>query len=165
VRNNHGLDHFLYKEAVSMHIRDEDLELYLLERLEQAQTQALESHLAGCGVCAAKLSSVAFFDHVVQLSEKQAFSAREDKRREPRTATDDPGVLQRIVPFSPDRLLIRIIDVSKGGMQVSAPVSLERGTMIKVLLKGLIAFGEVRHCRAVGASYRAGIQLYDALQA
>lgn len=146
-----------------MHVRDEDLELYLLERLEKSQTPTLESHLASCGVCAAKLSSVAFFDHVVQLSEKQAVSARTEKRREPRTATDDPGLLQRIVPFSPDLLPIRIVDVSKGGMQVSASTSLEPGTMVKVRLKGVIAFGEVRHCRTVGDSYRAGIQLYDAL--
>jgi hypothetical protein len=145
-----------------MHVRDEDLELYLLERLEKSQTPTLESHLAECKVCAAKLSSVAFFDQFVQLSQKHADSARMEKRREPRIATDDAGVLQTINPFSPHHVHIRILDISKGGMRVSAPNSLERGTMVKVRLKGTISFGVVRHCRAVSGSYQAGIQVYEA---
>lgn len=145
-----------------MHIRDEDLELYLLERLEKGQTPILESHLAECKLCAGKLSSVAFFDQFVQLSQKQADSARTEKRREPRISTDDAGVLQTINPFSPDQVSVRIVDISKGGMRISASISLERGTMLKVRVKGRISFGIVRHCTAVGDSYHAGIQLYEA---
>jgi hypothetical protein len=144
-----------------MHVSDEELELYLLERLEKGQTPTLESHLANCRVCATKLSSVAFFDQLVDMSRKQAAAAPTEKRREPRISTEDPGLLQKINPFSPDRVPIQIVDVSKGGMKVKAPNSLEIGTMVKVRLKTVIAFGEVRHCRAVGDSYHAGIQLYD----
>jgi hypothetical protein len=145
-----------------MHVRDEDLELYLLERLEKTQTPTLESHLAECKVCANKLSSVAFFDRFVQLSQKQVDSARTEKRREARIDTDDAGVLQTINPFSPHRLPVRIMDISKSGMRVSAPISLGPGTMVKVRLKGTICFGVVRHCRAVSGSFQSGIQVYEA---
>jgi hypothetical protein len=144
-----------------MHVRDEDLELYLLERLDEDRKPALESHLAGCRVCATKLSSVTFFDQLIELSRRQAVSSRTENRREPRISTQDSGVLQKINPFSADRLSVQIIDISKGGMQVNAPSSLEPGTMVKVRMKGTIAFGEVRHCRVYGYSYRAGILLYD----
>src|SRR5580700_9690527 len=103
-----------------MHVSDEELELYLLERLEKSQTRTLEFHLANCGVCATKLSSVTFFDQLVDMSRKQAAFGPTDKRREPRISTDDPGVLQKINPFSPDRMPIQIVDISKGGMRVSA---------------------------------------------
>ncbi len=151
-------------DARSNHVRDEDLELYLLERLEKGQTPSLESHLAECGVCATKLSSVAFFDQLVELSRKQAASAQIDKRREPRVSTQDPGVLQKINPFSSDRLPIEILDISKGGMKVHVTSALEPGTMVKVRLKSMIAFGEVRHCKMVNHSYHSGIQLYDVFQ-
>jgi hypothetical protein len=151
-------------DARHIHVRDEDLELYLLERLETGKTPVLESHLAECDICATKLSSVAFFDQLVELSRKQAISAQAENRREQRISTQDPGILQKINPFSPDRISIQIIDISKGGMQVKTPSPLEPGTMVKVRMKGTIAFGEVRHSRAYGYSFRAGILLYDAFQ-
>ena len=149
---------------VRTHVRDEELERYFWERLEKGRTLALESHLAECEACATKLSSVAFFDQLVELSRKQAASAQIEKRREPRISTQDPGVLQKINPFSPDRLSIQIVDISKGGMKVNMASALEPGTMVKVRLKSVLVFGEVRHCRTVNNSYHSGIQLYDAFQ-
>jgi hypothetical protein len=143
-----------------MHVCDEDLELYLLERLEKDKKSILESHLTGCEPCASRLTSANIF--VQELAEQNrrppVFGGKE-KRSQPRTACDDPGVLQKINPFSSDRENVRILDVSKDGMKVGAPSSLEPGTTVKVRLKSMIAFGEVRYCRAVGEAYHAGIQL------
>lgn len=148
-----------------MHVRDQDLEMYLLDRLESGETPKLESHLAECSECATRLSSVSFFDQLVELSRRQAVLGGTEKRREPRVATEDSGVLQTINPFSPERLEIMVLDISKNGMRVGAPNLLYPGTTVKVRLKGMMAFGDVRYCRMAGVDfYQAGIQLYDALQ-
>jgi hypothetical protein len=148
-----------------MHARDEDLELYLLERLEKGRASALEFHLSMCGACATKLASATkFLNQLAELRRTHAVFGGTERRREPRISTEDLCVLQSISPFSSDRSRIQILDVSKGGMKVGAPNLLEPGTTVKVRLKGMIAFGEVRYSRAVGGSYHAGIQLHDALQ-
>jgi hypothetical protein len=147
-----------------MHVRDQDLEMYLLDRLQNGETPKLESHLAECDDCAMRLSSVAFFDQLVELSRKQAVLGGAEKRREPRVATQDSGVLQTITPFSADRLNITVLDISKNGMRVAAPIFMYPGTTVKVRLKSMMAFGDVRYCRRFGYSFHAGIQLYDALQ-
>jgi hypothetical protein len=145
-----------------VHARGEDLELYLLERLEKGQTLTLESHLSECPACAGRLASATrFFNQLAELGRKQAVFGGAEKRSEPRISTDDAGVLQKILPFSPDRLPIRILDVSKGGMKVGVLDSLEPGTSVKVRLQAMIAFGEVRYCRTAGGSYHAGIQLHN----
>lgn len=146
-----------------MHIREEELEGYLLDRLESSQASSLESHLATCSACARRLSSVGFFDQLVELSRKQTVLKGTEKRREPRLSTKDSAILQTISPFSQNRLNIQILDVSKGGMKVGVPNLLRPGASVKIRLKGRIAFGEVRHCREVGEGYEAGIQLFDAL--
>jgi hypothetical protein len=149
-----------------MHVDDEDLERYLLERLEKTRTAVIEAHLADCSACAIRLTSVNLLVHqLTELRRSQMALGSADKRREPRIATNEAGVLQKINPFSPDRLDVRILDVSKEGMRVAGPNSLEPGTSVKVRLRGMIAFGEVRHCRMVGGAYQAGIQLHDAIPA
>jgi hypothetical protein len=146
-----------------MHLGAQDLELYLLDRLEKARATSLEVHLAGCGACAQRLSSVGFFDQLIELSRKQADFNGVEKRRERRVSTNDSGVLQTINPFSPKCLNVNILDISKSGMKIGGPSTLFPGTSVKIRLKGMIAFGEVRHCREVGEGYEAGVQLFDAL--
>jgi|HubBroStandDraft_1064217.scaffolds.fasta_scaffold499409_1 hypothetical protein len=145
-----------------MHVRDEDLELYLMERLEKAQTVTVEAHLSDCSACAIRLNSANILSNqLAELRREQTPFRGVEKRREPRVTTDDAGVLQKINPFSPDRFDVRVLDVSKDGMRVAGPNSLEPGTNVKVRLNDKIAFGEVRHCRVVGGAYHAGIQLHD----
>ena len=146
-----------------MHVHDQHLEMYLLDRLEGNETSQVESHLDRCAECATRLSSVAFFDQLVELSRRQAVVNGTEKRRDPRVSTEDPGILQRINPFSPERSSVLILDVSKNGMKVGAPVVLFPGTMVKVRMKTMVAFGDVRHCREIGDFYQAGIRLYDTL--
>jgi hypothetical protein len=146
-----------------MHVGAEDLELYLLDRLEKGRAAGLEAHLAGCAPCVQKLSSARFFDQLVELSRKQADFNGVEKRRERRVSTYDAGVLQTINPFSPDRLNVNILDVSKSGMKIGGPMKLVPGGSVKIRVKSMIAFGEVRHCREVGAGYESGILLFDSL--
>jgi len=147
-----------------MHVHDAELRLYLMERLERNKMQSLESHLTGCGTCAGRISSVTFFDQLTGPTRAEAatFGGLE-KRSERRISTVDAGILQCISPFSSERLDVRIIDVSKSGLKVGGANQLEPGSTVKVRLKSMIAFGEVRHCSRVGSEYQAGIQIHDAL--
>ena len=115
-----------------MHVGARDLELYLLDRLEKGRATSLEAHLAGCGPCVQKLSSAGFFDQLVELSRKQADFNGVEKRRESRVSTYDSGVLQTINPFSPERLNIHILDVSKSGMKIGGPTNLMPGGSVKI---------------------------------
>jgi hypothetical protein len=144
-----------------MHIRDEDFELYLLERLDAEMKAAIEGHLRQCVACAIRVTSV---NILRESSRAQAMAGGKDKRREQRIPTEGAGVLQRINPFSIDRLDIRILDVSSEGMRIGSPYPLDPGTTVKLRLSTVIAFGEVRHCRLVSGAYQAGIHLHDALQ-
>jgi hypothetical protein len=152
-------------DAIPIHACDEDLELYLLDRLHTDHKLTLESHLRGCSACAIKLTSAKLLvTQLAELGREQAVFDGKEKRTQPRRTTDTHGVLQRISPFFPDRVNVRILDVSGDGMRVGAPVSLEPGTTVKVRLKRTIAFGEVRYCRAVGSAYHAGVLLQNDIQ-
>jgi hypothetical protein len=146
-----------------MHVGAEDLERYLLDRLEKLAATSLEAHLAECSSCAKRLSSAVFFDQLVQLSQRQAAFNGTEKRRERRVSTNDSGILQTINPFSPDRVNVHILDVSKSGMKIGGPTILSPGASVKIRLRAMIAFGQVRHCREIGQGCEAGIQLFDAL--
>jgi anti-sigma factor RsiW len=147
-----------------MHVSDEDLDLYLSEGLGNRKAETVDSHLAECAACAVRVNSAnSYAKQLADLGRIQAAFGWTEKRREARVGADEAGVLQRISPFSQDRFDVRILNVSTEGLSVTGPHSLEPGTNVKVRLKRMIAFGEVRHRRMVGGAYHAGIQLHDAI--
>ena len=83
---------------------------------------------------------------------------------EPRIETEGDAIIQRINPFSADRLNVRILDVSKEGMRLGSPYFLEPGTALIIRIQNTVAFGEVRHCRMIGGSYHAGVELQGGFQ-
>jgi hypothetical protein len=55
-----------------------------------------------------------------------------------------------------------ILDVSRGGLGVALSTSLIEHSRVEILLpKQVVIFGEVRHCRRVGAGFHAGILIED----
>ena len=146
-----------------VHICDEDLELYLFDRLDAEASAAMDTHLRGCAACAIRASSSdIFLRHMV--TQPVTVGSGPEKRRSLRIATDGDAVIQRINPFSTDRLQVRILDVSRDGMRVGSPYLLEPGSTVKIRIKNMIVFGEVRHSRMVGGAYHAGIHLDDGFQ-
>jgi hypothetical protein len=146
-----------------MHVLDEDIELYLLGRLSSHRLTSVESHLAGCTSCVARLSGMAgIVFRLIRLSRRQLGSyTGAEKRRYHRIPTDDPGHIQMFSPFSPDRIPIRVIDVSRSGLKVRVPQYIPAGTVAQVRVKQAIILGEVRYCVASGEEFDAGIQIQD----
>jgi hypothetical protein len=146
-----------------MHISDEDLELYILARLPAHQASALESHLTGCGSCTARLSEVAEVTFkVIRLNTRQRGDyAGAEKRREHRIPSDDPGQMQTFSPFSPAKIQVQIMDVSRNGLKLRTSQFVSQGTIVQVRVKQAIILGEVRYCVAAGDKFDAGIQIQD----
>ena len=72
-------------------------------------------------------------------------TANPEKRRHVRVATDDPGLMKVLEPFSPVRWLVRVVEVSRAGMGLIAQTRLDAGTMIQVYVKQTSVLALVRH--------------------
>jgi hypothetical protein len=140
------------------HPQDQDLGDYLLECLPEDSLSAINVHLANCEACDQRLvreiSSLSS-SGVAQLGT----ALNGEMRKEPRYVTDENVSLQTLRPFSTDRYQGRLADVSRSGMKLQSPVRVECGTLIKIGLKNMLAFGEVRYCVQVGDAFHCGVQI------
>ena len=142
-------------------IPDKDLELYLKDQLTQESVAAIESHLAGCEMCANRLSEQdKCLWYLAELSRDGDFADGE-RRRHPRLATDDTASLQMLNPFSPGMWEVRIVDVSKSGLRTHTPKSLPEGSLIRVKMRYSVACGDVRYCVPADDGFYAGVRLHD----
>jgi PilZ domain len=150
-------------DSVALHPHDEELGLYLLERLPADSLSTMDAHLANCSACDQRL-----VQEIRSLSEagvSQLGAALTDEmRKEPRYKTDETVSLQTLSPFSPDRVSGRLADVSRSGMKLQIPMRVECGTLIRISLKNMIAFGEVRYCVQVGDAFHFGMQVSQTVQ-
>jgi hypothetical protein len=150
-------------DAVALHPHDQDLGLYLLERLPEDSVSAMDMHLTHCGTCDERLvreiSSLSSSD-VAQLGA----SLDDEMRKEPRYKTDETVSIQTLSPFSTERYPGQLSDVSRSGMKLQTQVRVECGTLIKISLKNVIAFGEVRYCVEAGDAFHFGVRLSQMVQ-
>lgn len=92
-------------------------------------------------------------------------SAAADRRRALRFPSHVP-VQIRIFPSDGTTIPATLMDISLSGLQLEIDATLPKGAQIEILLsKQLAVFGEVRHCRRIGAKYRAGIVILQAFYA
>jgi predicted anti-sigma-YlaC factor YlaD len=144
-------------------LHPEGLELYLLERLPEDRVVTMDSHLAHCEVCRQTLvrefNSLATSD-LAQLGA----SLSDEMRKEPRFKTDEVASFQILSPFATNRYPGQLADVSRSGMKLQTPVQMECGALIKITLKSIIAFGDVRYRVQVGAAFHYGVQLSQMVQ-
>jgi hypothetical protein len=144
-----------------VHVVQHDLETYL-SRLRPAESDSVtERHLSGCEPCVARLTNWADFSATLFETALRP-DGNKEQRCHPRFATNDTGVLQILNPFSVESLEIQISDVSKEGMRLHVPMSVERGSLIKVRMKNSLFFGEVRHCELAGTDdfFYVGVKLH-----
>ena len=92
-----------------------------------------------------------------------AADRREENRRDPRIAVDDPGSMRVASPESVYRT-VRILDVSKRGMKLWVPEFVPPGTTVQVRVKDLRVLGEVCFCVAVSAGFKAGISIENVFE-
>jgi PilZ domain len=77
-------------------------------------------------------------------------------RAEPRIPVDLSAVL---TTPSYDRMFARVVDMSQSGLGFELPDSVAVGTRVSVHFACGIAFGEIKHCTAKCAVYRAGMRI------
>jgi hypothetical protein len=82
-----------------------------------------------------------------------------DRRREVRISTNDPALMHVLNPLLGTRQAIQVLDVSKNGMKFRSGMELQRGTLIQVYLRDIVAMGEVRHCTRCEDEFHVGVQL------
>ena len=104
-------------------------------------------------------SAVATVD-VESLLPPSEENAAPDRRREPRYATDRLTLLH-LSGKNPERILCRILDVSKSGMRLRTKHPLQPGTEIRVTVRELFAVAEVRYCKPVSEGFDHGIQVHE----
>ncbi len=145
------------------HLLAQDLECYLLGRLPEDSVSRTESHLAGCKVCDQRLVREI---GLLPLSEvlQSGTLLGDEKRHERRFNTEEPISLQALSPFSIERYPGKLADVSRNGMKIRTLVRAESGTLLKISLKNVIAFGEVRYCRKLEDGFDCGVQLSQVVQ-
>jgi hypothetical protein len=91
-------------------------------------------------------------------------SIENERRKEFRYNTDEAVTLQALNPLSTDRCHGHLTDVSRSGMKLRAGARVESGTLIKISLQHVIAFGEVRYCKKMGAVFHFGVKLSQVVQ-
>ena len=150
-------------DAVAPHPHDQDLGLYLLERLPKDGVWAMEVHLTHCGTCDQRLVREISLLSSSEVTQFEA-SLNNEMRKEPRYKTDETVSLQTLNPFSMERYPGKLADVSRSGMKLRTPVRVECATLIKISLKNVIAFGEVRYCLEVDQAFHVGVHLSQMVQ-
>src|SRR6266478_2902826 len=146
----------------TVHIHDDDLEMYARGRLEPEHTSAIESHLLECHTCREKLSQC--IGSQLKLHPTGKTKAEEKyERSEPRFVTGDDASFQELSPLSLDRQKVKIVDISKNGIGILAPKAVMPGTIVQVRIKSNVELGETRYCSAQGdKGYRIGLRLHNA---
>jgi hypothetical protein len=148
---------------LAVHVREEDLELYLHGQLLPDQVVVLQDHLELCERCKGRLrGGEAFLRQFVNLSHAQSkFAGLDSRRNGQRFLVDEVAVMTQLNPLLPGRCEVRVVDVSRLGLKLLVPAALEVGTVVQIRMKPLIVTGEVRHCTVVGESLQAGVQILD----
>jgi len=146
-----------------MTLHPQELELYLLGRLPEDSVTTMDSHLSHCEVCRQRL--VREFNSLAASELAQLGASLSDEmRKEPRFKTDEVASFQTLSPFATNRYPGQLADVSRAGMKLQTPVQMESGTLIKITLKSVIAFGQVRYRVQAGDVYHYGVQLSQMVQ-
>jgi len=151
----------------SMHVSDEDIQIYLRGDLGRLRLAIVEIHLAGCAWCQSRVGETwNFLFSAAGLNRLNPLWRGPERRREVRVRTNDLAVLQVVAPFSDDRVSARVMDISKSGLQVSLALNLEPGAVVKVKRAKTVFFGQVRYCRLEqDGQFRAGLLLQEMVSA
>lgn len=140
-----------------VHITEEELGFYVLGRLTRERTSAVELHLGDCPACCDLLTST--LHSMTGVAEPG-----NEKRASPRFRTDDTGFMQSLNPLSFERVVVRIINVSKDGMGLVADKSIDLGSLVQVRMGKIVAIGKVRYCAEVEEHFQVGLLFSDVIK-
>jgi len=83
-----------------------------------------------------------------------------EKRKEARYPTRDAALVRELPPAqNREDLPATVIDVSKSGLRLELERQLWKGSRVEIAIvpRKLVIFGEVRHCRRLGAIFQVGV--------
>ena len=84
-----------------------------------------------------------------------------DRRGSDRVQIDAPASLRMLDPVGPERIEVRVRDVSTRGCKIHAPHFIQRGILVQIRFADAIAEGEVRYCVPAKTGFYAGVELRD----
>jgi hypothetical protein len=144
----------------TVHVHQDDIELYLCGHLEPERISITESHLLGCDSCR-QLLSKSLGLRLALRAIKTANSEAAQKRSEPRFDTAGEGTIQELHPLSLDRQKIKIVNISKNGVGILAQKAIFPGTIVQLRIKDSVELGNVRYCSVrEGEGFRIGLRLH-----
>jgi len=120
------------------------------------------SSIPDVGDCKAVQAEAVAFVNRLAVATTTTYSGLE-RRREPRISTNDPASMHVLNPLMEGRFVVRVLDVSRNGMKLSAPMHLHRGTLVQIYIKNIVAMGEIRHCGEIDGEFHAGVYFDDVL--
>ena len=143
----------------TVHLHEDDLELYLRGQLESERLTSTERHLLGCKICRLQLSNCLGQRLALQIVAGPQTDTTH-KRSEPRFDTEGEGTLQELHPLSLERHRVRIVNVSKNGLGLVSLKAVLPGTIVQLRIKDVVELANVRYCSASDEGYRIGLRLH-----
>jgi len=88
-----------------------------------------------------------------------------ERRWEPRYTTNDPATV-KVLPAGTTQASGLILDISRFGLRVQLPMSLDKGMEVKVTMPlGVVVVGQVRYCRGADSAFQVGIATREVIYA
>ena len=86
-----------------------------------------------------------------------------ERRWEPRYTTHDPATV-KVLPAGKQQIPGIVLDISRFGLGVSAPVAMEKGVEVKITMPfGVVVLGQVRYCLAQESDFHIGVSTREVI--
>ena len=129
-----------------VHASVDDLESYLERRLPSTAVHALESHLANCEPCEARMGEAA--DRILWNTDFPTDIEAHVKLVDPVTSTAGSAPA-------------RILSLSKTAMKVKMSRHVVYKMLLQIRYNGKFSLTEVRYCRSVGSEFHVGVRILE----
>ncbi len=86
-----------------------------------------------------------------------------ERRWEPRYTTHDPATV-KVLPAGKQQIPGIILDISRFGLRVGAPVAMEKGVEVKITMPlGVVVLGQVRYCLHTESDFQIGVSTREVI--
>src|SRR5580698_11225867 len=114
-----------------MHVREDDIEMYILESLPLREQAAITNHLGTCAACQGKLvDAVRFASKISALTQRDKLG--KEKRRPSRIMNDVTASIRMLSPASSGRFQARVLDTTRDAIKLRVAEFLHPGATIQV---------------------------------
>ena len=86
-----------------------------------------------------------------------------ERRRGLRVHADVGATMRPLLPTVLERIEVRVLDESEGGLKLLTPGFLTPGSTVQIHLDQKFILGEVRHCTPMGNEFCVGVRFIDSV--